>query len=102
MTADVQFSVSSELDDETLPQWQPPAGATRATALGADADSDAAELAHTMDAFLGQAGPPPPLAVGTIVGERYRIEQHISSGGFGAVYLAGDRQIRNHQVALKL
>src|SRR5689334_14392787 len=43
-----------------------------------------------------------PLAVGSTIGQRYVIEKHISSGGFGAVYLAADREIRHHQVALKL
>lgn len=45
---------------------------------------------------------PEPLAIGAVVGERYVIEEHISSGGFGAVYRAADREIRHHQVALKL
>jgi len=44
----------------------------------------------------------PLLEVGSLVGDRYVIEQHISSGGFGAVYRASDRQIRHHHVALKV
>jgi serine/threonine protein kinase len=43
-----------------------------------------------------------PLPIGAFIGERYVIEEHVSSGGFGAIYRAADRQIRNHQVALKL
>jgi serine/threonine protein kinase len=87
--------------DETLPQWQPPAGATRVGVSGARL-GEAAVVEHTMNAAIQPAGPPDPLAVGDTIGDRYVIEQHISSGGFGAVYRAQDRQIRNHQVALKL
>lgn len=46
--------------------------------------------------------PAAPLPVGSIIGQRYVIEKHISSGGFGAVYRAGDREIVDHHVALKL
>jgi serine/threonine protein kinase len=46
--------------------------------------------------------PPAPIDVGGIIGGRYVIEQHISSGGFGAVYRAADQQISHHQVAIKL
>jgi eukaryotic-like serine/threonine-protein kinase len=147
--------------DETAPQWQPPAGATRAVVIapaavvGAEsAGADAAEGDHAPDAAPavppaaapapapaiapapgtsepqapsvsgtrlqqraqqigleptlqagatgGSLAPPRPLVVGDIIGERYVIEEHISSGGFGAVYRASDRQIRHHQVALKL
>lgn len=42
------------------------------------------------------------LKPGSLVGGRYLIEEHISSGGFGAVYRAADREIRHHQVALKV
>ena len=42
------------------------------------------------------------LAVGDMIGERYVVEQVISSGGFGTVYRAKDRQIENHEVAVKL
>lgn len=42
------------------------------------------------------------LPPGAIVGERYVVERHISSGSFGAVYKASDRFIDNHAVALKL
>jgi serine/threonine protein kinase len=57
------------------------------------------------DATLASDGPPPraaALALGTVIADRYIIEEHVSSGGFGAVYRAADRQIRNHQVALKV
>jgi serine/threonine protein kinase len=46
--------------------------------------------------------PPAPIEVGGTIGGRYVVEQHISSGGFGSVYRASDRQISNHQVAIKL
>jgi serine/threonine protein kinase len=122
--------------DETVPQWQPPAGATRSVVIappaarvgapqptGASSEPQAPSISgtrvgargqqpvqpdqaqqigldHTLQA--GSYAPPRPLMVGDIIGERYVIEQHISSGGFGAVYRASDRQIRHHQVALKL
>jgi serine/threonine protein kinase len=42
------------------------------------------------------------LEVGQTLGARYVIEQRISEGSFGEVFRASDRQIRSHQVALKL
>ncbi len=87
----------------TLPQWKPPAAATRSEISGARASvlAEVSGYACTLEAG-SQAPPPAPLRLGEIVGERYVIEQHISGGGFGAVYRASDRQIRHHQVALKL
>jgi serine/threonine protein kinase len=82
--------------------WHPPSSAsiTNVTArkaveaLGSDpAPAPAAPAAYQGPLFLG---------VGTVIGNRYVIEQSISSGGFGAVYRATDREIRHHQVALKL
>ena len=90
--------------DETLPQWKPPASATRDGLSGARVAERSANVSgyeRTMAAD-GSSLPPRPLLIGDILGERYVIEQHISAGGFGAVYRASDRQIRNHQVALKL
>jgi eukaryotic-like serine/threonine-protein kinase len=126
--------------DDTAPQWQPPAGATRsvviapAAAVGVAPETASPRtpapapnvastseaqapsvsgtrlqqraeqigLEHTLQAGPVSLAPPRPLVVGDIIGERYVIEEHISSGGFGAVYRASDRQIRHHQVALKL
>ena len=59
-------------------------------------------LEHTLQAGPISLAPPRQLGVGDIIADRYVIEEHISSGGFGAVYRASDRQIRHHQVALKL
>jgi hypothetical protein len=42
------------------------------------------------------------LAVGTVVGDRYRIEQRIGAGGFSDVYRASDSEVEGHTVALKL
>jgi len=96
------------------PAWSPPAGATRTGLVGtSSAQSGELGLAHTLHSgsFDGGAmgGSPPahgdqeaPLPVGAIVGQRYRIEEHISSGGFGAVYRATDKEIHHHNVALKL
>jgi serine/threonine protein kinase len=89
--------------DETLPHWKPPASATRpglsGTREGARGNVSGYERTMAADSALQAPG---PLQVGDIIGERYLIAQLISSGGFGAVYRATDRQIRNHQVALKL
>jgi serine/threonine protein kinase len=90
--------------DETLPQWKPPASATRDGLSGprvAERSANVSGYERTMAAD-GPSLPPRPLLIGDILGERYVIEEHISAGGFGAVYRASDRQIRNHQVALKL
>jgi len=110
----------------TMPQWQPPGAATRSMTLSAL--PNAAELQRSHPPNAGQSGLRPassvdtPMAfehtlsvmphdqtgpikepgVGDIIGERYVIDIPISSGGFGAVFRAKDRQIPNHQVALKL
>lgn len=42
------------------------------------------------------------LEVGQTLGQRYVIEQRISEGAYGEVFRASDREIRSHQVALKL
>lgn len=65
----------------------------------ASAAYDATVATDATDARVAKAA---RLPVDTVIGERYVIEQHVSSGGFGAVYRASDRQIRNHHVALKL
>jgi serine/threonine protein kinase len=98
----------SAATEDTQPQpWKPPVGATRAGVSGARAAGvravDVSVSGYERTVAASAPPPPPaPLAIGSIVGDRYVVEQHISSGGFGAVYRASDRQIRNHQVALKL
>src|SRR5689334_3058344 len=42
------------------------------------------------------------LEVGQTLGQRYVIEERISEGAYGEVFRASDREIRSHQVALKL
>jgi hypothetical protein len=42
------------------------------------------------------------LAEGTVIGDRYRIEKHVGSGAFGAVYRASDLEVPGHELALKL
>jgi hypothetical protein len=99
----------------TSPQWQPPAAATGTLPPGASqapADRTVSRqigLAPTLQADDGLGGPsvpppdaPAPLSVGDVVGSRYVIEEHVSSGGFGAVYRASDREIPSHHVALKI
>ncbi|MFI5307365.1 MAG: protein kinase [Polyangiales bacterium] len=83
--------------DGTVPQWKPPAGATRSRLV-----AEVSGYAHTLHADSASAGSSEALSVGDVVGERYLIEEQISAGGFGGVYRAADRQIRHHQVALKL
>jgi serine/threonine protein kinase len=90
-------SARAKPPDGTVPQWKPPAGATRSRVL-----PEVSGYAHTLSAEDVKAAPGEALRVGDVVGERYVIEEQISAGGFGGVYRAADRQIRHHQVALKL
>lgn len=99
----------------TLAQWQPPAGATRSKRLQPPQTATQSRLGHaeTADAARQpadraptdrdeQTGPIEALPVGFPLGERYVIEEHISDGGFGAVYRASDREISSHRLAIKL
>jgi serine/threonine protein kinase len=116
--------------DGTVPLWQPPGSATRSMSLSALPDARAlvrSQLApHPQQSgVMKSAAPGAPsafdntiasvsseltpsdapqktLEVGDTIGERYVIDQAISAGSFGAVFRAKDRQIENHQVALKL
>lgn len=47
-------------------------------------------------------GPPPPLAAGTVLAERYEIAEHVAAGAFGHVYRAVDVLVPGHVVAVKL
>ncbi len=91
----------------TLPSAAPPVSGTRPRASSRGQSVEMA-LAKTMQSgavetvLAPPAEAPSPLSVGDVIGDRYVIEEHISSGGFGAVYRASDKQIRHHQVALKL
>lgn len=82
-------------------QWQPP---EEIALSGSREAENVAPQVYGAGTGLEPAGPvqPDALAKGDIIGERYVVEEHISSGSFGAVYRASDRQIENHQVALKL
>jgi serine/threonine protein kinase len=48
-----------------------------------------------------RCGTPLPIAAGTIIHNRYRLERTIAVGGFGQVYLATDTKVNNRQVAIK-
>jgi serine/threonine protein kinase len=89
----------------TMSAWHPPSSASQSiTAVNrprpveALASAPAQAPAPAASTYQG----PLFLGVGSVIGNRYVIEQSISSGGFGAVYRATDREIRHHQVALKL
>jgi serine/threonine-protein kinase len=51
-------------------------------------------------------GEPPPrtarLAIGQLLGNRYRIERALGEGGMGAVYLAADEQVPGERFAIKV
>jgi serine/threonine protein kinase len=90
----------ADAQGKTLTAWKPPGASGEQRR---ELESSPTVQSGPRDVPPGSdAGDPPALPVGTIVGHRYRIEEHISSGGFGAVYRATDREIRHHQVALKL
>jgi predicted Ser/Thr protein kinase len=42
-----------------------------------------------------------PFALGILLHNRYKIERHLATGGFGAVYLASDTKAGNRFVAIK-
>jgi eukaryotic-like serine/threonine-protein kinase len=90
--------------DETLLQWQPPTEdlPIEPKGIAVSGSRDAEPAPERPPRGSGMGDEPPPLERGDIIGERYLIEDHISSGSFGAVYRAGDCEIENHQVALKL
>lgn len=46
--------------------------------------------------------PAAPLGVGTVVAQRYQIEDYLGGGAHADVYRARDRYVRDHVVALKL
>jgi eukaryotic-like serine/threonine-protein kinase len=98
-------STQQSRGDETLLQWQAPTEdlLIEPKAIAVSGSRDAAPgAAERPPRSSGAADEPDPLERGDIVGGRYLIEEHISSGSFGAVYRAGDCEIQNHQVALKL
>ncbi|MFN4259955.1 MAG: protein kinase domain-containing protein [Gemmataceae bacterium] len=48
-----------------------------------------------------RCGTPLPIASGTVLHDRYRIERQLAVGGFGAVYLATDIKSNDRPVAVK-
>jgi len=90
----------------TLSVWRPPGNMASAQSMERPRAPDGSQKALSTAPTSPASGPSPdaegPLPVGSVIGQRYVIEQHISSGGFGAVYRASDREISHHQVALKL
>ncbi len=48
-----------------------------------------------------RCGNPLPMAGGTLLHGRYRLDKLLAQGGFGAVYLATDTKQNNRQVAIK-
>jgi serine/threonine protein kinase len=89
-------------------EMQPPPAPLQAPAepsiSGVRAGSVADPIAyqHTLSAATPGPAEGSVLGVGDTIGERYIVEQVISSGGFGTVYRAKDHSIENHEVAIKL
>jgi serine/threonine protein kinase len=48
-----------------------------------------------------RCGSPLPIAGGTLLHDRYRLEKLLKMGGFGAVYMAVDTKMNNRAVAIK-
>jgi serine/threonine-protein kinase len=48
-----------------------------------------------------RCGTPLPIAAGTLIHNRYRLERQLAVGGFGAVYLATDTKVSSRPVAIK-
>ena len=48
-----------------------------------------------------RCGSPLPIAGGTLLHGRYRLDKLLKMGGFGAVYMASDTKSNNRQVAIK-
>ena len=82
---------------QTPPAEEPPISGVRPGSV-----VDPIAYQHTLSAATPGPGEAALLGVGDTIGERYIVEQVISSGGFGTVYRAKDRQIENHEVAIKL
>jgi phage FluMu protein Com len=49
----------------------------------------------------GRCGSPLPIAGGTLLHNRYRLDKLLKMGGFGAVYMATDTKMGNRAVAIK-
>lgn len=50
----------------------------------------------------GEANAPQGLALGTMIGDRYALQERVGEGSFGDVYRAFDMDVPGHVVALKL
>ncbi len=91
-------------------RWQPPAGTQSPNKDSDDVKASSGGLAQAStvraDLSISHLNDPlqeiAPFSKGMRIGKRYVIEQHISSGSFGAVYRARDDSIPNHSIALKV
>jgi len=73
--------------------------------LPSEVSTRGTEVARQASA-CAQGGPSrkgsPRLAVGELLGDRYRIEREIGEGGMGVVYLATDEQVPGERFAIKV